>query len=206
MICEEIAFKERKVFLLGSNHSKNSKHLKSIMYYIENFNPDVVLVEGNFDKAMFDSIEDSIKYGADMGYASFISKEKSIRVESNDPPFIEDNKFIEKRYGSKIRELYFLLRNLSGASDEERERIKMLLNQVLNEDFDEKVNYLDYFDPTISKNLFNKITRELNIFRDEYMLDKISELLNKRYKVFIIKGDYHLNSYFKKIRNIVNGS
>lgn len=206
MICVEIAFEERRVFLLGSDHSKNPEQLKLIKYYIEKFNPDVVLLEGNFDRATFDSVEDSIKYGADMGYASFLSKKKSIRVESNDPPFVEDKKFIENRYGSEMGELYFLLRDIPGASDEGRERIKILLKQILNEDFDEKIDYLDYFDPTISKNLFNEITKELNVFRDEYMLSKISELLNECSKIFVIKGDYHLNSCFEEIRSVVNGS
>lgn len=207
MIYTEIASGEKKVFLLGSYHSDNREQLELIRRTIEEFNPDVVLVEGAFSEATFDSVEDSIKRGGEMGYASFISGKKSICVRSNDPLIMEAKKFLENKYGARCGELYFLLRGFSsGVGGEDWERIRVLLGEVLNEDFHESKKYSEYFDPTISKNLFNKITRELNVFRDEYMLNEISRLLKKHSKIFVIKGDYHLESYFEKIRSVVRGS
>ena len=207
MVCEEIIFRGKRVFLFGSRHSDNSGQLDLIKRSIEDFNPDIVLVEGNFDTATFNSAEDAIRYGREQGYASFISKERSIPLESNDPPHGNDRKFIEDKYDAETNELYFLLRKFSPkTTNKEKERIKMLLKKILNENFDDSKNYSDYFNPALSINLFNRITKELNVFRDEFMLNKIGDLLKRYSKIFIIKGDYHLNVNLENIREIVNDS
>lgn len=207
MVCEIIRSKGKEVFLFGCRHSDDSEQLNLIRQSIKQFNPEIVLVEGNWDEATFNSVEDAIKFGREQGFTVFISKEKSISVESNDPPLEEDKKFVEDKYNSEISELYFLLRQFSPMiTQEEKERIKALLKKVLNEGFDDTKNFSDYFNPTFSTNLFDEITKKLNVFRDEFMIKKIDDLLKQYSKIFVIKGDYHLNSNLEKIREIVNGS
>lgn len=208
MIHETITFSGRNVFLFGSNHSTDKSQLDLIRSSIEKFNPEVILVEGNFDKANFNSIEDSIKKGREMGYVSFICNRKKIPLISNDPLSKDDKEFIRNKYNDKIEKLYFLLRDYSikRLSNEDLEFIEFFFKDIFNENFDILKNYSDYFNPTIFINLFNKITRELNEFRDNYMLCKIKELLKTNSKIFIIKGNYHLESNLFKIKNIVYGT
>lgn len=206
MINEEIKINGRSIFLVGSNHSDDYAQLELIRSSLEKFGPDIVLVEGNFNKASFDSIEESIKYGKEMGYISFICRDKNIPMESNDPPFEEDKQFVEQEYNIEIKDLYFTLRDFVSKKIIENDRIKILFKKVLNEKFDISKNYFNYFNPTMSLNIFNQVTRKLNDFRDNYMICKISELLKKYSKIFIIKGDYHLITNFKKIKEIIDDS
>jgi len=101
--------------------------------------------------------------------------------------------------------LYFLLRDDSLWKNS-REEILVLMKKILNEVFDELKDYSSYFNPKMSINLFNGITRELNKFRDDYMLEKLKELLGEYSKIFVIKGDYHLEINLSEIKDVIYGS
>lgn len=207
MILQEISSREKSVLLFGSSHSNDQAQLEKIKKTLQEFNPEIVLVEGNFDKANFENEEDSIKLGGEMGYTSFICKQRGIPIESNDPQTNDDRDFIQKKYGNDAKNIYFSLRQLGPSTNEEdKQKIKLFLKKNLDEDFSEEKNYSDYFNPTLSINLFNEMTKELNKFRDEYMLKKIKESLKNCSKIFIIKGDYHLKTYINEIKDIVNES
>ena len=205
MVCKIIRFNLKEVFLFGSRHSSDQSQLNIICDLIDNFNPDIVLTEGNFNKGNFNSVEDAIKYGQEMGYVSFFCNKRNISMFSNDPPINKQILFVKNKYSDETGKLYFLLRDCS-LWEQDKEKILILMKKILNEDFDESKDYSDYFNPIMSINLFNEITRELNKFRDDYMIEKLKKLLKKYSKIFIIKGDYHLNTNFSKIKKTVYGS
>ena len=111
---------EKEILFFGCIHSKSNEQLNKIKEIVFNFNPDIILVEGNYHLADFKSEKDSIEIGREMGYTSFLAKEKNIKLDSNDPSFSEDILFIEKNYTKEIAFAYFFLRNRNSNLSEER--------------------------------------------------------------------------------------
>lgn len=217
------------ILFVGSTHDYVLEKIKSIKNLIESFNPEIILVEDSFDLMDFDNEEMAIQRGGEMGYVSFIAKKSGIVVESNDPRFNEDILFLEKKYSRDISFLYFFLRqrsflinhgktvgkNLDGEIlqqirketswnnyDYSLERVNNIFNIIFLDRLIEK-DYSDFFNPTLSINLFNEVTRELNKFRDNFMIGKLKKVLKKYNHIFIIKGSHHLISKEKEIRELL---
>ena len=204
MINKKLSGDGREVFLFGANHSKELNQINEIESSINPFNPEIVLIEGGFDKANFNSKEEAIKLGQEMGFTSFLCKEKGISMKSNDPSDSEEIKFLEENYKTEVVNLYFLLRDFSTKRTTKLpQNIDSLMKEVLNEKFHLSKDYGDYFNPTLSINLFNEVTRKLDFFRDSYLRDLLKGLLKKHKRIFIIKGDYHLESDLDKLQNLV---
>jgi len=211
----------KAIIFFGSVHSNSKEQLDLILQEISNFNPELILVEGGFHFASFKSQEEAIESGGEMGYVSFLAKDKKINLESNDSPFSEDILFVEREYGRKVCFAYFFLRNISAAWTEEAslnnikensnwegfeyslDNLKRIVKLVLGEEYSLANDYSSYFNPTLNLNLFNKITLELNEFRDEFMLKKLKENLTKYNRIFIIKGVHHLTKNESKIRKLL---
>ncbi len=213
---------EKKIIVFfGSIHLKSINQINSIREIILKLNPEIILVEGNYHLANFKSEKESIKIGSETGYASFLAKNRTIQLGSNDPSFSEDISFVEKKHGKEICFAYFFLRNKSNNWPEADllrsikenslwedfeysiHNLKKIVKKNLNEEYDSLKNYSDYFNPTIKINLFNKISLELSRFRDAFMLKKIKESLIRYNRIFIIKGVYHLNENEDKIRKLL---
>lgn len=209
------------VVFFGSVHSKSPDQISSIKKTISKLNPEIILMEGSYHLADFKSEKEAIGIGNEMGYASFLAKDHRIRLESNDPSFSQDILFVTERYGREISFAYFFLRNKSHNWPEDSilknlkensswedfeylsESFKKIFNKTLNEKYDPLKNYSDYFNPTLNKNIFNKITLELSKFRDNFMLEKIKEYLKKYDRIFILKGVYHLDENEEKIKGLL---
>jgi hypothetical protein len=212
---EDFKSNSKRIIFFGSIHSKSNQQIEKIEKSLFKLNPEVILIEGNYNKADFNSKQESIEKGLEMGFVSFLAKEKQIKLESNDPPFSQDLAFVKEKYGEEVCFAYFFLRNKNFNIPKEHilkeikentswenfdysiKNLKKIIKEILNEEHKAKKDYSDYFDPTKKINLFNKISFELSDFRDEYMIKKIKETLKKHNKIFIIKGVYHLN----KIKN-----
>ncbi len=201
MVCKEITLGHKKVLFFGSKHSSHKEELDLINKTLEKFNPEIILVEGDFDKPDFYNVEESIRRGQEMGFVAFFAKENKIQLESNDPSMKNQKKLITENYGEKIQELYFLLRDTFQRDDK---RIKELFEEVFSQGYEVGKDYFDFFNPTLSINKFNDITRKLNVFRDSYMFKRINELLKKYSRIFVIKGDYHIKNNLVKLEELIH--
>lgn len=211
--------KDRKVLLLGSLHNSEIITLNKIKSILESFKPEIVLIEGSFESASFQNEEEAIILGGDTGYLAFLSNKLNIPLKSNDPSFKECILFLEKKYGKDFSFLYFFLREKNFyAADELLSRlsyttkwknydfslrnIKEIFKEIFKDNLEDK-DYSEWFNPTKKINIFNKATRELNKFRDEFMIISLKDSLKSYHRIFLMKGDYHLKKYYKKIRKII---
>ncbi len=220
---EEFNSKSLFISFFGSSHAGEKFELNKIKNYIDKFKPDVVLVEGNFDKFDFENEEQAIDVGLEAGYASFIAKRNGIKVLSNDPPLEEDIDFIVKKYGKDLAFLYFVLRQINqtlnigrpiGGRDlkenigwfksltfwKDFDYSEKHFNEVFKDNLENEFQYKDYsswFDPTRNNNILNEITKILNVHRDDFLIRRINELKEKFNRIFIVKGNFHLR-YFRE--------
>ena len=217
------------ILFVGSSHDYVLEKIKSIKNLIEGFNPEIILVEDSFDMINFNNEETAVKIGGEMGYVSFIAKKSRMAIESNDPRFNEDILFLEKKYSKDLSFLYFFLRQKSFLINHEKtigkdlngeilqqikketswnnydyslKNVNNIFNAIFLDRFIEK-DYSDFFNPTLSINLFNEVTRELNKFRDEFMISKLKKILKRYNRIFIIKGSHHLISKEKEISELL---
>ncbi len=207
MVIQIVSNSSKSIFLFGTKHSKDLRQLELIQDSIKKFGPDVVLIEGNFDKAAFNSEEEAIKSGKELGFASFYCKSNNIPMFSNDPLKREDRDYITRRYDKEISQLYFFIRSFSANQNIGKnlipKNVNLLTQKILKEKFNLKKDYSDYFNPTLEINLFNKISKELSSFRDSCMVNKTKLFLTKCDKIFLIKGDYHIKNCLDKIKLLV---
>jgi len=217
----------KKIIFIGSRHEKGINEIMSIKSIFDEFNPYISLVEDEFDIADFKTESEAINKGGDMGFISFLAKKRGIKVVSNDPRFEEEFSFIEKRYGRDLSFLYFFLRDRCSMiksktftkylTDKEiidyilkkvhyynysLDRVKKTFKELFNSEMEER-DYSAFFNPTLNINKFNEVTWELNEFRDDYMINKLRELLKENTKIFIIKGEHHLNKSKEKIQKMM---
>ena len=89
---------KKKLVLIGVSHSNDSEQINKIKREIEKFNPDVILIEGEFEKAKFSSESEAILHGWEMGFVSYFARKRNILLEPNDPSDEECIKFIGKIY------------------------------------------------------------------------------------------------------------
>jgi len=221
MFYEKLRSGNKEILLIGSSHSDEKEYVSKIKNYFLDFNPDIVLVEGNFDIPEFSSEEDAVARGKDMGFVNYLSKFNDVPIYSNDPSFSSDINFVEDIYGKDVAFLYFFLRchkytdsfNLidkikSCVSwpdyDFSMENVKVLFNKIFDFEIDLERDYSSFFDPTLHENKFNDVSRKLNIFRDDYMINKLREIICDYDKIFIIKGDYHITTNMDRFRAVLN--
>lgn len=216
-------FSENLIFF-GLSHTQETNKIFQLIEEIKNFKPDIILLEGGFDKAIFESENEAIKKGGEMAAISFFAKKEGITLIPNDPNQEDEIEFIEKKFGRDFAFLYFFLRNLSFYNkfqimedslqelkditkwkdfDFSLQNVKRIFFNIMNEPFDESKDYSRYFNPTLSLNKLNSTTRKLNKFRDEFMIDKIKILINENKKICIAKGSYHLYKNKNTIKEII---
>jgi hypothetical protein len=204
MIKELVLTSKNEIFFLGVAHSNSPEYLADLKEVIFSFHPDVVLLEGNFDKATFDSKEESIEKGSELGYVSFLCKSSGIPMFSNDPSNDETFNFVKKEFGEELSKGYFALRDLAfGPESQDIKQSKFVIAKALGEEFSDIKDYKDYFNPLLNLNKFNKVTRRLNFFRDNYMLNEILALMKPYKKLLVIKGDHHIKENFGRMKRVL---
>ena len=211
----------------GSDHSREEPHINFLREKLNEFEPNLILIEGGYENADYNSENEALENGIEMGFVNFYAKSKVIMLKGNDPPSRENTIFVESFYGKKMTFLYFILRNslskvhLSNKKNFKYEMNKLIQNfksysnwenfeyslenfkviffNILKEHYQETKDYLNMFNPNLNINQLNLITRKLNIHRDYFMLNKIIEEFKNHDKIFIIKGSHHL----KKMKEIL---
>lgn len=212
---------KKEVIFFGTNHSDvDTIQINKLKKELFEFKPEIVLVEGGFDKSEFKSEKEAILYGGELGFTAYYSKENGILLEGNDPPEVECIEFLSSIYDKDFAFFYFILRNLDSflrkkANIHHKEKAETILEQFKKEseweDYDfsfknfEKVfemffgnkfdfskTYNNYFSSLSNEKETNEATRKLNKFRDIYMIRKIMEHILVFNKIFIVKGGSHL--------------
>jgi len=208
MIKELVLTPLNEVYLVGTTHSSSSEELDELKRIIVSYCPDVVLLEGNFDKATFASEEESIKGGNEMGYVSFVCKSLGISLFSNDPLNEETFNFVREKFGEVLARGYFELRDFefNPSRFQDIKQLSFLINGTLGEEFDEDKSYRDYFNPLLSLNKFNEVTRKLNKFRDDFMLGKILVLMKPNKKLLVIKGENHIKENLEEMKKAIENA
>ena len=221
---------QKEIIFFGSQHGRDISQILNIQEQIENLKPEIILIEGNYDKSIFSSKEEAISKGGELGFTSFLAKQKKIKLLSNDPSAKEDINFLSKKYGKGFSFLYFFLRNRDfynqnlpmpknkieeitinnltkesegGNYDFTIENLKQIFLKIFGRKFNPNKDYSDYFNPTLPNNKFTIATRELTEFRDKFMLELIKKLLGKYDKFFIIKGEHHLKKTKEEIKKLI---
>ena len=218
----------KKIVFMGVQHSSKISQIKEIEKEIEKLKPNVILIEGGYEKAEFSNEKEAILKGGEMGFTSYFAKKNKIILLQNDPSDKECIKFIEKNYGKEFTFLYFTLRNFSSLlkkdlplSDEEKLKItlkdfekksewkkydysflnfKKIFSKKLNKIFVLGKKYSNYFNPNLNHSKTNKASKKLSEFRDEFMIKKANECLSKFKKIFVIKGESHISNNKKLFR------
>ncbi len=219
LIIKNFELNSKKIVFLGTIHSSDLEQINKIKKELINFSPEVILIEGGFENAVFSDEKEAIHKGWETGFVSYFAKEKKIDLIGNDPSEIDCINFIKLLYEKDITFLYFVLRNLSiwikqlsftkkevidlaigdfkkfsewGDYDYSFENFKNIFEKVLRENFDINKCYINWFNPNIKEKITNKISKRLNIFRDSFMIQQILNSLLDYDKICVIKGNSHL--------------
>jgi uncharacterized protein YfkK (UPF0435 family) len=212
------------LIFFGTSHTQDLDVIHKLIEKIKKFSPNVILIEGGFEKATFDSEEMAIKRGGEMGAVSFFAKNSKITLLPNDPDSTEEINFLSQKFGKDFAFLYFYLRNSSFYKNQKInldvlneikntakwenfdfsiQNIKNIFLNVINEPFIQDKDYSNYFNPTLSFNKLNLATRELNKFRDDFMISKLKSLIRNKDNICIVKGSYHLIKTKKAIKELI---
>jgi hypothetical protein len=217
------------ISFFGSYHSSDVKQIELIKKEIKFTKPQIVLVEDQYHLSNYKNEKEAIKEGRESGFASYYAKKKGIEVSSNDPCPRDDIKNILAKFGEELTFLYFVLliidqeirfkkkinkKDIKRAIEifyDEAEISKSknendffdVFKRELGQSFKFDKDYSDLFDPNKRVCKLNEISRVQDRFRDSFMMNKIKDLLKTYDKIFIIKGDGHLEHFMRRIIKIL---
>ncbi len=224
-------YKSTKIIsFFGSMHSKEKEQIENIKSEIDDIDPDLVMVEDGYYACKYSNEEEAIEKGRELGFAAYYAKERNIPVVSNDPSDVEDVKYIVDKFGKNLAFLYFVLRFVNQTlvwekkiNDEEiNQSIDIfksesnwddfdysianffeIYKEVLGKGFEYNLDHSDLFDPGKNICKLNEVSKVQDEFRDKFMIDKLKELLRKYNRIFIIKGNGHLDYFVKYVLNVI---
>lgn len=230
---KKFEFNQKKIYFIGTFHTNDENVINQLRKFLEEFKPELILIEGGFENASFEKENEAIQKGWEMGFVSFYAKQKNIPLEGNDPTEEKSIEFIKELYDKNTAFIYFILRNLSMALKQDweistEEKLKIIFDDFkdltkwerydystenffkifkseLNENFTLDKDYINYFDSNSKETKVNEISKKLNLFRDTFMINKLLEKLIEFNKILIVKGNSHLKSQEKILEELSNG-
>jgi len=220
VLIENFNKNEKKLIFIGTSHSNNTSQINILRERIIFFDPQIILIEGGFENAVFINENEAISKGGEMGFVSYFAREKNILLSGNDPLESECIDFLCNIYGEDFTFFYFVLRNLDfllrvnlSLSTEEKikkvleefkqyskwvdynfsfDRFKEFFQKITNNTFDKDKTYGNYFDPSLRLLETNIATEKLSRFRDDFMIKKIKQCLLDHDRIIVLKGENHL--------------
>jgi hypothetical protein len=217
----------------GARHSNdsNDQQFSEIEYLWNQFKPDIAFNEGG-DPPVEKTREEAISKAGEPGLVRFLSARDKIPVRSLDPDRSELVTVLRKRYSAEQIKLFYLLGQMTeyqriiGGDESRDEHIQKTINilnsvpgldvqpksmseieSVFARSYPGQGSYRDarpsWFDPNLTGNVFNAISRDNNDFRDRYMLNLIVRTVDEKKRVFAVVGASHVVMQEKAIREML---
>ncbi|HET6842747.1 MAG TPA: hypothetical protein VFK06_13870 [Candidatus Angelobacter sp.] len=197
------------------------------------FRPDIAFNEGG-DPPIEASRDEAIRKSGEPGLIRFLANRDHIPVTSVDQSRAEEVAFLLKRFSSEQVKLFFVLRLVAQQTrnhpeqplEDELRRVLPIfagtpglnvppgtseeLAMIYARNFPNHGSYkeasLSWFDPTKSENYLNEMARQLNLYRDQYMVNLIVRHVREGQRVFAVVGGSHLVMQEPAIRRLVRRS
>lgn len=143
----------------GSKHSndKTDPMFKEIEKYFYNIKPQMVLVEGDFDKYDFTNVDEAILKG-ESAFVTYLAKKNGIPVESVEPSMKKQFDFLLKKYDKNKVLLMYILRQIYQYQNQQK-------NNPMN------------FQQTIGEYVNSMVGQGFPLNSDEAKMDNILNLL-----------------------------
>lgn len=217
-VCEKFAKGDKTLVFFGSVHGSDLSQIKYILDEINLLNPEIILIEGGFEKATFPGEQESIEKAGELGFVSYLAKKRKILMIGGEPSEKECVSFVEKNYERDSAFFYFALKSINNFFKIKLkinftidEKINMSLNQFkqnsdwndydysfahfqnvfrrfADEEFSPENDYADFFNILPDKSVSNEISKKLESFKDDFLLDKIKNAMQANNHIFVIKG------------------
>lgn len=218
--CKDFVKGKKHLRFFGSEHSLDDVHINFLREKLKEFKPDLILIEGGYEKANFDSEKEALEKGLEMGFVNFYAKKNKILLEGNDPNYSKTISFLESFYDKRHIFLLFVLlfslfkprnceekkiitymedaiNNFKSISNWENfdysfDNFKLIFSEILKEKFEIKEDHTKWINPELEMSILNIISRKEDLYRDSYMINKIMEEFKEHDRIFVIKGTHHL--------------
>ncbi|MFC1682523.1 hypothetical protein ACFL0X_02815, partial [Nanoarchaeota archaeon] len=96
--CKDFISKKKHLRFFGSCHSKEKAHIDFLKKKLNEFKPTLILIEGGYEGAHFNTEEEALDKGIEMGFTSFYAKSNNIKLKGNDPHYTKQVSFLESFY------------------------------------------------------------------------------------------------------------
>jgi CRISPR/Cas system-associated protein endoribonuclease Cas2 len=217
----------------GARHSDNpdDQQFLEIEYLWTQFKPDIAFNEGG-DPPVEKTRNEAIRRAGEPGLIRFLAARDKVPVMSLDPTRSQQVIALRKKYSAEQIKLFFILLQMTeyqriiGGDESPEEHLKKTINILNSEpglDVEPKSisevesvfaricpgqgSYKDakpsWFDPTLTENTFNAISRDSSNFRDRYMLKLIARTVNEKKRVFAVVGASHVVMQEQAIREML---
>jgi hypothetical protein len=221
----DFAFGDKKLRFFGSDHSKEKFHTNFLKKKLDEFKPNLILVEGGYEIANYDSEKEALNKGLELGFTNFYAKKNNIKLKGNDPHHTKKVSFLESFYDKNHVFLHCVLGfSLYKSPDWSKEKLIKYMNdainnfkavsnwknfeysyknfqkiflEILKEKFKIKESHIKWINPQLKISELNSISRKETLYRDYYMLNKIMEEFKEYDKIFVVKGNHHLRQMKK---------
>lgn len=195
------------------------------------FRPDVAFNEGGDPPVEKSLVEAVTKYG-ESGLVRFLAARDGVPVQSIDPTRAEEVAVLVKRSPSEKVKLFYVLRAVAQHQrfqpghmvEEELRRVFPILaatpglqgppnsiaelQSIYTRTFPGKKDLRDvqdsWFDPMVSENFLNEISRQSSEYRNRYMVDLLTRSVNRGKRVFAVVGGTHVVMQERAIRAGLN--
>jgi hypothetical protein len=219
---------KKKLLFLASGHSIKNNEIKQISNLLKEYDPQVILLEGGFENAQYKTIEEAVQQGVEFGCTNFLAGEMGITLKGNDPPIIKQYIKIAKSFGLPTLNVYHCLHFLNSRkvfislegyiknNDYFKKEIDSLqlhfsyeeflkhFKEIYREPYNPDGNYNEYFSPFENISILNDVAREIDIYRDKYMLDAIKKNLSEVDRVMVVKGEGHLRANWFTLHRLMD--
>ena len=221
-----------KLVYYGASHtySPDDPQLIEIEKLWVEFHPELAFNEGG-NPPIEKSRDDAVKKYGEPGLIRFLAHRDHVPVTSIDQSRAEEVAFLLKRFSPERVKLFFILRVVAqqiqnhpnDSLEDELKRVFAIFNDTpglnvtpasiveLETSYtrtfpnggDYKKASLSWFDPVKSENFLNEISRQLNIYRDQYMVALIARHVMEGQRVFAVVGGTHVVMQESALRKLL---
>ena len=125
---------DKEFFWFSGIHSNDSNHrmFKDIKEKFYSFNPQLVLVEGYCDTSNYKDEKEAISQGGESGYVSYLAKTENIEVETVEPSFEQQFRYLLPKYKNEDILAMYVLRQVIQYQRESENRNVDFFRECIN--------------------------------------------------------------------------